>query len=186
MADLHSWFKKTIGFEVDAKKFILITGHRRENFGGGLQEICNALSELSFKYPEIEFIYPVHPNPNIQEPVYRILGGAHNVKLIAPLEYINFVFVLSKCYFVLTDSGGVQEEAPSLGKPVLVMRNHTERSEGIDSGIMRIVGTNSAAIVEAASSLLNDDCEFTSMVGGINPYGDGTASIQIINVLRGI
>ena len=186
MADLHVWFKKTIGFEADEKKFILITGHRRENFGSGLQDICNALSDLSFKYHDIEFIYPVHPNPSIHEPVYKILGGAHNVKLISPLEYINFVFILSKCYFVLTDSGGVQEEAPSLGKPVLVMRNHTERSEGVDSGLMKIIGTKSVAIVEAVSSLLNDDCEFRSMVGATNPYGNGTASIQIINILRGI
>src|SRR5262249_38707972 len=135
-----------------SNRLVLITGHRRESFGAGFESICQAIKELSIRFPNVMFVYPVHMNPNVTEPVRRILGNRENVSLLAPLDYMPFVWMLNRCHLVLTDSGGVQEEAPSLGKPVLVMRNTTERPEGVEAGTARLVGTNHDTIVKAAYS----------------------------------
>ncbi|MEE9926773.1 MAG: UDP-N-acetylglucosamine 2-epimerase (non-hydrolyzing) [Microvirgula aerodenitrificans] len=164
------------------KKLILVTGHRRENFGSGFEEICCALSEISMR-DDVQIIYPVHMNPNVREPVYRHLGMNKNVYLIDPLDYLPFVFLMSQAHFILTDSGGVQEEAPSLGKPVLVMRDTTERPEAVAAGTVKLVGTNKVTIVEAVEKLLVDEAEYQRMCFSHNPYGDGKASQRIVNCL---
>lgn len=169
--------------DIFCKKYILITGHRRENFGKRFEEVCAAVRELSKKYPAVYFVYPVHLNPNVQEPVNRHLGGVGNIILVPPLGYLEFIFLLRSCHLVLTDSGGVQEEAPSLGKPVLVMRSGTERVEGINAGSVTLVGTNRERIVNSVSTILESDID-PGLIAASNPYGDGKASQRILKFIR--
>jgi len=162
----------------------LVTGHRRENFGRGFEEICEALSQLAAKYPEVQIIYPVHLNPNVREPVNRVLSGVENVCLIQPLDYLPFIKLMDRSYLVLTDSGGIQEEAPSLGKPVLVMRDTTERPEAVEAGTVELVGADSSNIVAAVERLLNDSVAYKAMSRAHNPYGDGQACERILKKLE--
>jgi len=166
------------------KKVVLVTGHRRENFGQGFINICEALKEIALNFPEIQIIYPVHLNPNVQKPVNEILSGISNIKLISPLDYESFVYAMTNSYIILTDSGGVQEEAPSLGKPVLVMRNTTERPEAVDAGTVKLVGTDKEFIVSEATKLITDTKYYNSISQKINPYGDGLACKRIIDFLK--
>jgi UDP-N-acetylglucosamine 2-epimerase (non-hydrolysing) len=165
------------------RKFILVTGHRRENFGQGFINICKALKKLAIDNPTIDIVYPLHLNPNVQNPVNELLSDISNVYLINPLQYESFIYLMNLSYFIITDSGGVQEEAPSLAKPVLVMRNTTERPEAIDAGTVKLVGTNPAKIIAEAQLLLNNLIEYEIMTQADNPYGDGNASIKIIKFL---
>ncbi|MCD6046813.1 MAG: UDP-N-acetylglucosamine 2-epimerase [Gammaproteobacteria bacterium] len=182
---LQDQFNNQFAFLNTKKKLILVTGHRRENFGEGFQHICRALRHLAEKYQDnIEIIYPVHLNPNVQVPVKEILTGVSNVHLIAPLDYLPFVYLINRCHFILTDSGGVQEEAPSLGKPVLVMRDTTERPEGVAAGTARLVGTDQEKIVLEASRLLEDQAMYQAMSHAHNPYGDGKAAEKTIMHLK--
>ncbi|WP_120509235.1 non-hydrolyzing UDP-N-acetylglucosamine 2-epimerase [Rahnella bruchi] len=167
-----------------SKKLILVTGHRRESFGGGFERICSALADIALQHPDVQIVYPVHLNPNVSEPVNRILQGIDNIVLIDPQDYLPFVYLMDKAYLILTDSGGVQEEAPSLGKPVLVMRETTERPEAVDAGTVRLVGTDPAKIVEEVNRLLNDENEYNSMSRAHNPYGDGHACRHILDALK--
>ncbi len=162
------------------KPLVLITGHRRENFGDGFENICRAISVLSKRFPEVEFVYPVHLNPNVQKPVFHILSGFENIHLIEPLSYLPFVALMERSRLVLTDSGGVQEEAPSLGKPVLVMRDTTERPEAVDTGTVRLVGTDKRKIIDSVSTLLTDEKAYSAMARAVNPYGDGKACGRIL------
>jgi UDP-N-acetylglucosamine 2-epimerase (non-hydrolysing) len=173
-----------LDFAWQERRFVLITGHRRENFGDGFLQICEALKELAQRYPTVHFVYPVHLNPNVREPVQSVLAGLANVHLIEPLDYEPFVVLLKHCYLVLTDSGGIQEEAPSLGKPVLVMRDVTERPEAVEAGTVRLVGANRARIVANVAELLSDENSYKMMAWAHNPYGDGNACGRIIDVLR--
>jgi UDP-N-acetylglucosamine 2-epimerase (non-hydrolysing) len=166
-----------------SKPLVLVTGHRRENFGGGFENICMALRELAGR-SDINIVYPVHLNPNVQEPVNRLLRDARNVYLIDPLEYLPFTYLMKRAAIVLTDSGGIQEEAPSLGKPVLVMRDNTERPEAVQAGTVRLVGTDAARIVENVTALLDDAALYATMAAAHNPYGDGRASKRIRAVLE--
>jgi UDP-N-acetylglucosamine 2-epimerase (non-hydrolysing) len=168
-------------------RLILVTGHRRENFGAGFEDICQALAEIAGRYDDVEIIYPVHLNPNVQEPVKRILGreGLNNIHLIDPVDYLPFVHLMNRSHLIITDSGGVQEEAPSLGKPVLVMRETTERPEAVEAGTVKLVGADRAAIVAEASRLLDDEEEYQAMAAAHNPYGDGLACGRIVGVLEG-
>lgn len=166
------------------KKIILVTGHRRESFGGGFERICSALAEIARTYPEVQVVYPVHLNPNVREPVKRILSHIDNVVLIEPLDYLPFVYLMDHAYLILTDSGGIQEEAPSLGKPVLVMRNTTERPEAVSAGTVRLVGTDVALILKEVSRLLRDENEYYIMSRAHNPYGDGKACQRILDALK--
>jgi UDP-N-acetylglucosamine 2-epimerase (non-hydrolysing) len=159
---------------------VLITGHRRESFGSGFEKICAALRTLAVKFPTVNFVYPVHLNPHVREPVFRCLSGLPNLHLIEPLAYLPFVYLLQHCSLVLTDSGGIQEEAPSFGKPVLVMRDKTERPEGIKAGCVKLVGTDSTRIVRATSRLLSNPTAYEAMSQVSNPYGDGQASTRIV------
>lgn len=165
-------------------KYILITGHRRENFGDGFQQICQAIKDLSSIYPETHFVYPVHLNPNVQKPVFEMLQGLSNVHLIMPLDYLQFVLLMKHCYLVLTDSGGIQEEAPSLGKPVLVMRENTERPEGVEAGTVVLIGANSTNIVAGTRRLLDSVEYYDSVSKSLNPYGDGHAARYITEVIE--
>ncbi len=167
------------------KRMVLITGHRRENFGDGFQHICQAIVELAQRFPQVEFIYPVHLNPNVQQPVMKIIGEARldNIHLIQPLEYLPFLSLMSKAYLILTDSGGVQEEAPSLGKPVLVMRDTTERPEAVSAGTVRLVGSDKDVIVAGCTELLTNKAVYSQMSNAINPYGDGLAVPRIVDTL---
>lgn len=166
------------------KKIILVTAHRRENFGQSLINICNAISEIALKYSSsVQIVYPVHPNPNVQKTAYSILKGIINVSLIEPLDYKYFVYLMKHSYLILTDSGGLQEEAPSLGKPVLVLRQVTERPEAVETGAAEVVGTQTKAIVEAMVELLENKKKYERMVQATNPYGDGKAADRIVNVL---
>lgn len=167
------------------RKFILITGHRRENFGKGFQQICEAITKLAHKYSEIDFIYPVHLNPNVKIPVTKALEGLKNVHLVEPLDYLPFVILLSDCFLILTDSGGIQEEAPSLKKPVLVMRETTERPEALETGSIKLVGTSCDDIFKEVSLLVDHSENYARMVQSENPYGDGKASERIIEFLKG-
>jgi len=176
---------KRLNFSFDSK-FILVTGHRRENFGQGFLNICEALKEIALKHKDINIVYPVHLNPNVREPVNKILNGIENIKLIEPLNYLEFVYLMSKSYLILTDSGGVQEEAPSLKKPVLVMRDTTERPEGIEAGCLRLVGTDKRKIVKEVEKLLDDENEYKKMSKCKNPYGDGKASERIVEFLKDV
>ncbi len=165
------------------KRIILITGHRRESFGEGCMNICHAIKQISSDYPDVEIVYPVHLNPNVREPVTRILNNVSNIHLIEPLEYGYFIWLLNKCFMVLTDSGGIQEEAPSLGKPVLVMRDVTERMEGIESGTAKLVGTSIDAIYNETKLILTSEHVYKKMSKAHNPYGDGLASSRIVQVI---
>ncbi|MDA8170055.1 MAG: UDP-N-acetylglucosamine 2-epimerase (non-hydrolyzing) [Nitrospiraceae bacterium] len=168
----------------NGRKMILVTSHRRENFGGGVDNICLALREIAVSRPSVDIVFPVHPNPNVQGPVRRILGGVANVHLIPPAGYGPFVHLLSRAHLILTDSGGVQEEAPSLGKPVLVMRETTERPEGVEAGTVRLVGTDRGQIVRETNRLLDDEKAYAAMSAAHNPYGDGKASKRIAGILK--
>ncbi len=178
--------KTKLNFNISNSKYILITGHRRENFGTGFLEICEAINDLAEKYSRIDFVYPVHLNPNVLTPVNNILTNKKNIHLINPVNYDEFVFLLYNCYLVLTDSGGIQEEAPSLGKPVLVMRSVTERPEGIAAGVTKLVGANKSSIFENVSNLITNAEFYNKMSKSVNPYGDGTATKTIIKKLREI
>lgn len=166
------------------RPWILVTGHRRESFGGGFERICDAINRLTQLHPEVGVLYPVHLNPQVQEPVKRILGANPRVCLVAPAAYEEFVWLMDRCHFLLSDSGGVQEEAPSLGKPVLVMRDTTERPEGVTAGTCRLVGTDPGVILREADVLLNQPAEYARRSGLKNPYGDGTAARRIREVLE--
>ncbi len=176
----------TAGLSINAAehRYVLVTGHRRENFGGGFENICSALYGLAIANPETHFIYPVHLNPNVQEPVNRLLGRVNNVHLIKPLSYEPFVYLMQNSYLVLTDSGGVQEEAPGLGKPVLVMRDNTERPEAVEAGTVKLLGTNMNLIQEAVQELLDDHTLYLKMSQAHNPYGDGTSSFKILSAIK--
>lgn len=165
------------------KRLILVTGHRRENFGEGFENICHALAQLASR-SDVQIVYPVHLNPNVQEPVHRILGSVENVHLIEPLDYLPFVYLMDRSSLLITDSGGVQEEAPSLGKPVLVMRNTTERPEAVDAGTVKLVGTQADVIVNEATRLLDDPVSYSAMSRAHNPYGDGKAAERIQHILK--
>ena len=170
------------------KKMVLITGHRRENFGDGFINMCTAIKDLTQKYPDVDFIYPMHLNPNVRKPIHEVFGedlsGLGNMFFIEPLEYLNFVYLMEKCNIVLTDSGGIQEEAPGLGKPVLVMRDTTERPEAVDAGTVKLVGTDYQKIVDNVSRLLDDAEYYNTMSKAVNPYGDGKACERIVNALK--
>lgn len=166
------------------KKMILVTGHRRESFGEGFEQICRALADIAAQNRDVQIVYPVHLNPNVTEPVNRILGHVENVVLIEPQEYLPFVWLMNHAWLILTDSGGIQEEAPSLGKPVLVMRDTTERPEAIEAGTVRLVGTDREDIVKQVTSLLHDDDEYLAMSRAHNPYGDGKACERILDALK--
>ena len=171
----ENYFIKKFNIQFDHRKTILVTGHRRESFGDGFENICNAIKQIA-EDNNVQVIYPVHLNPNVQKPVRRILNKVNNVYLIPPQNYVPFIFLMIKAYIILTDSGGVQEEAPSLGKPVLVMRDTTERPEGMDAGTAKLVGTDTSAIVSLVELLLNNNVEYNKMAKAVNPYGDGSAS----------
>lgn len=177
------------GYDTDrlakGKRLVLITGHRRENFGEGFLNICHAIKTLSMRYPEVDFVYPVHLNPNVRKPVIEILGdGSENVFLIDPLQYLPFVYLMERSYLILTDSGGIQEEAPGLGKPVLVMRNTTERPEAVEAGTVLLVGTVRETIESSVSELLEDKVLYNKMSQAQNPYGDGCACQRIVAFLN--
>jgi len=166
-----------------SQQLVLITGHRRENFGKGFQNICKAIKTLAQRFSEVQFVYPVHLNPNVLKPVYSLLDNQKNIHLIEPLDYLPFVTLMNRSTIILTDSGGVQEEAPSLGKPVLVMRDTTERPEAVDMGTVKLVGTNVNAIIDNVATLLNDKKVYSAMASAVNPYGDGKATDRIISAI---
>lgn len=172
----------------NGKKLVLITGHRRENFGEGFLQMCRAIKSLTERYPEVDFVYPMHLNPNVRKPIHEVFGekleGLKNMFFIEPLEYLSFVFLMEKAHIVLTDSGGIQEEAPGLGKPVLVMRDTTERPEAVEAGTVRLVGTDYDAIVDNVSTLLDNQDVYNRMSQAVNPYGDGYACSRIVEALR--
>jgi len=180
---LNSELKSRFNFIDSSKKLIVVTGHRRENFGDGFERICQALKALSVR-PDVQIVYPVHLNPSVQEPVKRILGDCNNVHLIEPLDYLPFVYLMSRSYLIITDSGGVQEEAPSLGKPVLVMRDTTERPEAVTAGTVKLVGTNMQKIIDEAVVLLDNETAYNAMARAMNPYGDGKAAQRIIKIIQ--
>jgi UDP-N-acetylglucosamine 2-epimerase (non-hydrolysing) len=182
-AALASALEKRFSFLDRSKRLILVTGHRRENFGIGFENICSALNQISQR-GDVQVVYPVHLNPNVQEPVQRILSGNPNVCLTEPLDYLPFVYLMNQAYLLLTDSGGIQEEAPSLGKPVLVMRNNTERPEAVAAGTVRLVGTSTESIRDETIKLLDDPAEYERMSKAHNPYGDGNAASRILNYLK--
>lgn len=182
-SSLRTEASKSFQFLDETKKLILVTGHRRESFGGGFERICEAIKQIAEKYPSSQIVYPVHLNPNVQEPVNRLLHGLDNVYLIEPQDYLPFVYLMSRAYLILTDSGGVQEEAPSLGKPVLVMRENTERPEAVEAGTVRLVGTDSHRIFKAVSALMQSSVSYQDMARSINPYGDGHACPRVISAL---
>ena len=175
-----------LNFNWKTTKFILITGHRRENFGDGFIQICKAILDLAIIYPNIHFVYPVHLNPNVKNPVFEIIGKKSNIHLIDPLDYEPFIFLMKFCYIILTDSGGIQEEAPSLGKPVLVMRNVTERPEAVISGTVKLVGANTDNIKSNIIELLENSNSYQKMSTAYNPYGNGTACNSIFEHLKSI
>ena len=171
----------------NGKKLVLITGHRRENFGDGFINMCTAIKDLTIKHPDVDFVYPMHLNPNVRKPIHEVFGenlsGLKNMFFIEPLEYLSFVYLMEKSSIVLTDSGGIQEEAPGLGKPVLVMRNTTERPEALNAGTVKLVGTDYNKIVNEVSSLIDDKAAYEKMSKAVNPYGDGLACGRIVNAL---
>lgn len=181
--ELKVGLERQFAFLSPEKRIILITGHRRENFGKGFEEICLALAQLATR-SDVELVYPVHLNPNVQEPVHRLLGHIPNVHLIEPLDYLPFVYLMNRSYLIITDSGGIQEEAPSLGKPVLVIRDTTERPEAVEAGTVKLVGTDAETIFRETSRLLDDVMAYQSMAFAHNPYGDGCAAKRIVDVLN--
>ena len=180
---LKSSLESQFNFLDEKKRLVLITGHRRESFGGGFERICEAIAQLAKAFPDVEFVYPMHLNPNVREPVNRLLADLKNVFLIEPLDYLPFVYLMNKSYVLLTDSGGIQEEAPSLGKPVLVMRDTTERPEAVDAGTVKLVGTNVDTIVSELNDLLSNEEAYKVMSFAHNPYGDGKACLRILDAL---
>lgn len=172
----------------NGRKMVLITGHRRENFGEGFVSLCTAIKDLTHKYPEVDFVYPMHLNPNVRRPIHQVFGkdlrNLENMFFIEPLEYLSFVYMMEKSYIVLTDSGGIQEEAPGLGKPVLVMRDTTERPEALSAGTVKLVGTDHDVIMRETSHLLDKEWAYQKMSRAINPYGDGCACERIVNALK--
>lgn len=172
----------------DGRKLVLITGHRRENFGDGFIHMCTAIKDLTQRYPQVDFVYPMHLNPNVRKPIHEVFGqdltGLGNMFFIEPLEYLSFVHLMEKSHIVLTDSGGIQEEAPGLGKPVLVMRDTTERPEALTAGTVKLVGTDYDKIVSAVSTLLDDEAAYQAMSRAVNPYGDGKACGRIVETLK--
>ena len=184
---LNSQYARQFGFLEKSKdsKVILVTGHRRESFGGGFERICEALAKIANDFPYVEIVYPVHLNPNVREPVNRILKGISNIHLIEPLDYLPFVYLMNQAHIILTDSGGVQEEAPSLGKPVLVMRDTTERPEAVEAGTVKLVGTDTGNIIDAIATLLESETLYQTMSKAYNPYGDGQACQRIVGKLLG-
>ena len=183
---MEQYFLETFGFSTRHPRLILVTAHRRESFGEGFENICRALKEIALKNPDVQIVYPVHLNPNVQEPVRRIMGNVDRIHLIEPIEYEPFVYLMNQSFFILTDSGGIQEEAPSLGKPVLVMREVTERPEAMEAGTARLVGSGREGIVREAQKLLEDPAEYGRMANKQNPYGDGRASERIADLLTGV
>lgn len=181
---LETALNDSLSFKWKDEKFILVTSHRRENFGAGFSKICSAIKTLATLYPSVHFVYPVHLNPHVHNAVNKILGNLDNVHLLKPLEYESFVYLLKHAYLVLTDSGGIQEEAPSLGKPVLVMRDVTERPEAVEAGTVELVGANRKRIVDSVSRLLDDDEYYQVMSRAHNPYGDGNACAHIVEFLK--
>lgn len=181
---LSAGFAKQFPYGQNGRQLVLVTGHRRESFGAGFDNICAALKQIAVQFPDCDIVYPVHLNPNVREPVFRLLSDAPNVHLIEPQDYLPFVYLMSRSTLVLTDSGGIQEEAPSLGKPVLVMRDTTERPEAVAAGTVKLVGTNQARIVEEVSKLLTDKSYYDSMSFAHNPYGDGNGCQRIIDAIK--
>jgi len=185
--ELHKTLSETSAlFRSNNSRFILVTGHRRENFGIGFENICMALADIAAANPDVDIIYPVHLNPNVKEPVYRILGLTNhpNIHLIEPLDYISFVYLMTRSYFIITDSGGIQEEAPALGKPVLVMRSATERPEAIIAGTAKLVGCDRQKIVAEIQQLLDNPLSYNAMSRAHNPYGDGNAAQRIVDIIN--
>ncbi|WP_044047224.1 MULTISPECIES: non-hydrolyzing UDP-N-acetylglucosamine 2-epimerase [Pseudomonas] len=180
---LNARFASHFSYLAANRRLLLVTGHRRENFGGGFERICQALVQIARQFPEVDVVYPVHLNPNVREPVNRLLGDVRNIHLIEPLDYLPFVYLMTRAYVILTDSGGIQEEAPALGKPVLVMRDTTERPEAVAAGTVKLVGTEVASIVGALSTLLTDEAVYREMSVAHNPYGDGKACARIREAL---
>jgi UDP-N-acetylglucosamine 2-epimerase (non-hydrolysing) len=180
---MEDYFSKKFGISIDDRRLILVTAHRRESFGKGFENICKALREIALRNPDVRIIYPVHLNPNVQEPVYRIIGKMEQIHLIEPLEYGPFVYLMNKSFLILTDSGGIQEEAPSLGKPVLVMREVTERPEAVEAGTARLVGTQGENIVRETQRLLDHPEDYKRMANIKNPYGDGKSAERIVQIL---
>ncbi|HOK50516.1 MAG TPA: UDP-N-acetylglucosamine 2-epimerase (non-hydrolyzing) [Bacteroidales bacterium] len=170
--------------QIFSKKIILVTGHRRENFGQGFQNICKALKTIAQLHPDTQIVYPVHLNPNVKKPVYEFLSDVNNISLIDPVDYQSFVYLMAKSTFVITDSGGIQEEAPGLGKPVLVMRDTTERPEAVEAGTVKLVGTDVQTIVDQANVLLTNESAYKQMANAVNPYGDGKAAQYIVDILK--
>lgn len=190
-ASLDSVLKRSgydVGRLITGKKLVLITGHRRENFGDGFISMCRAIKELTMKYPNVDFVYPMHLNPNVRKPIHEVFGenlaGLGNMFFIEPLEYLSFVYLMEKSNIVLTDSGGIQEEAPGLGKPVLVMRDTTERPEALEAGTVKLVGTDYDKIVKEVSELLDHEDYYDKMSKAVNPYGDGKACSRIVDFLK--
>jgi UDP-N-acetylglucosamine 2-epimerase (non-hydrolysing) len=178
--------RQQFDFLDDDKKMVLVTGHRRESFGGGFERICQALAETAEAHPDVQIVYPVHLNPNVQEPVKRLLAAHGNIHLIAPQDYLPFVYLMNRAHIILTDSGGIQEEAPSLGKPVLVMRDTTERPEAVEAGTVKLVGTDVAIIIRELNTLLTDQDAYNAMSYAHNPYGDGAACQRIRDTLAAL
>ncbi|WP_430456103.1 non-hydrolyzing UDP-N-acetylglucosamine 2-epimerase [Rheinheimera sp.] len=181
---LSQQFATEFPYGQDGRRLILVTGHRRESFGAGFENICAALKSIAEQFPDCDVVYPVHLNPNVREPVYRLLSNSPNVHLIAPQDYLPFVYLMSRSYLVLTDSGGIQEEAPSLGKPVLVMRDTTERPEAVAAGTVKLVGTDQQVIVSEVHKLMTDPAYYDSMSFAHNPYGDGLACGRIVESIK--
>jgi UDP-N-acetylglucosamine 2-epimerase (non-hydrolysing) len=182
-AELQRRFASQFSFLANDRRIVLVTGHRRESFGAGFERICEALSRTARAFPDVDIVYPVHLNPNVREPVNRLLAGITNVHLMEPLDYLPFVYLMNRSYIILTDSGGIQEEAPSLGKPVLVMRDTTERPEAVDAGTVKLVGTEVASISGHLTDLLMDRAAYEGMSFAHNPYGDGKACERILRAL---
>ena len=183
---LKQQFQRQFSFLGEGRRVILVTGHRRESFGGGFEKICQALINTSRDFPDVEIVYPVHLNPNVREPVNRLLADIENVHLIEPLDYLPFVYLMDRSYLILSDSGGIQEEAPSLGKPVLVMRDTTERPEAVEAGTVKLVGTETEVITTNLRVLLTDSDAYSQMSFAHNPYGDGKACVRILDALSRI
>ncbi|ELV8592293.1 TPA: non-hydrolyzing UDP-N-acetylglucosamine 2-epimerase [Vibrio vulnificus] len=182
-ADLKATLAAQFPYLDGSKKLILVTGHRRESFGGGFERICEALAQTAKQHPEVQILYPMHLNPNVREPVNRILGSVENVLLIEPQQYLPFIYLMDRAHIILTDSGGIQEEAPSLGKPVLVMRDTTERPEAVVAGTVKLVGTDVEKIISNLNTLLSDSEAYQAMSFAHNPYGDGKACQRILDLL---
>lgn len=185
-AAMQQRFADQFRFLAPARRVVLVTGHRRESFGDGFERICQAIADTARTFPDVDIVYPVHLNPNVREPVKRLLAGIDNIHLIEPLDYLPFVYLMNRAHIILTDSGGIQEEAPSLGKPVLVMRDTTERPEAVQAGTVKLVGTQTASITKHLQELLTDRGAYERMTFAHNPYGDGKACARILQVLSSL